>query len=193
MSVKWQVLTTCETTSGQRSAHGPVATVHWPVTTSHWTVETETDPEKDEGRWGTDNDPVKLIIRIIGELNLRAKEKGHGDDKKSVICFALNISFRLFAFDKKQKKRKKEKNNNRKHCEDFTSRYYYCCLCFYFIMTGDYCCLACRVCLAILFGIAWQLGRLVHIGRNGIDLEASLPISDRTRSGERLLLATART
>jgi len=56
--------------------------------------------ELGSGRGSLGSDPVKLIIRIIGELNLRAKEKGHGDDKKSVICFALNISFRLFAADK---------------------------------------------------------------------------------------------
>lgn len=72
-------------------------------------------------------DPVKLIIRIIGELNspkqeneTRRKREGKGDsqcaserarytrasgDKKSVICFALNISFRSFSLDKQAQPR----------------------------------------------------------------------------------------
>lgn len=75
-------------------------------------------------------DPVKLIIRIIGELNSpkernparQGERRGNGKsderetasargsetethirasgDKKSVICFALNISFRSFSPDK---------------------------------------------------------------------------------------------
>lgn len=79
------------------------------------------------GKRGLACDPVKLIIRIIGELNspkqeneTRRKREGKGDsqcaserasytrasgDKKSVICFALNISFRSFSLDKQAQPR----------------------------------------------------------------------------------------
>lgn len=99
--------------------------------------ETEREEEGEESEEkgverGLACDPVKLIIRIIGELNSpkerntererEGERRGNGKsderetvsvrasetethirasgDKKSVICFALNISFRSFSPDK---------------------------------------------------------------------------------------------
>lgn len=116
-------------------AIGPRTSDQWP-NWAGWTTE--------QRGWGggwvtwTRGNPVKLIIRIIGELKRRAKEKGHGDDKKSVICFALNISFRLFAADKKR-------------CEDFGCHYSSCfyffffCIIIFYRAPGDYCCLVVRI------------------------------------------------
>lgn len=92
----------------------------------------ESEEEGVERERGLACDPVKLIIRIIGELNSpkernperEGERRGNGKsderetvsarargsetetdirasgDKKSVICFALNISFRSFSPDK---------------------------------------------------------------------------------------------
>lgn len=92
----------------------------------------ESEEEGVERERGLACDPVKLIIRIIGELNspkerntereregerrgngksderetvsVRASDTGThiraSGDKKSVICFALNISLRSFSPDK---------------------------------------------------------------------------------------------
>lgn len=90
----------------------------------------ESEEEEVDRERGLACDPVKLIIRIIGELNSpkernperEGERRGNGKsderetvsvrasetethirasgDKKSVICFALNISFRSFSPDK---------------------------------------------------------------------------------------------